>query len=148
MKKKMSCNFQFYDTSNDDVIKWKHFPRYWPFVRGIHRSPVFSLNKGQWRRALMFPFVCSWTYWANNRDAVDLRGHRPLWPYCNATWSSPIRKCMTWNQSDMAESWVKISKQYSVSRRCSRYLLSFTVKYHYKWVQYYMILQRGHKWQS
>ena len=25
--------------SHDDVIKWKHFPRYWPFVRGIHRSP-------------------------------------------------------------------------------------------------------------
>ena len=24
---------------HDDVIKWKHFPRYWPFVRGIHRSP-------------------------------------------------------------------------------------------------------------
>ena len=23
----------------DDVIKWKHFPRYWPFARGIHRSP-------------------------------------------------------------------------------------------------------------
>ena len=23
--------------SLDDVIKWKHFPRYWPFVRGIHR---------------------------------------------------------------------------------------------------------------
>ena len=21
----------------DDVIKSKHFPRYWPFVRGIHR---------------------------------------------------------------------------------------------------------------
>ena len=26
-------------TIHDDVIKWKHFPRYWPFVRGIHRSP-------------------------------------------------------------------------------------------------------------
>ena len=25
---------------HDDVIEWKHFPRYWPFVRGIHRSPV------------------------------------------------------------------------------------------------------------
>ena len=24
---------------HDDVIKWKHFPRYWPFVRGIHRGP-------------------------------------------------------------------------------------------------------------
>ena len=23
--------------SHDDVIKWKHFPCYWPFVRGIHR---------------------------------------------------------------------------------------------------------------
>ena len=30
---------------NDDVIKWKRFPRYWPFVRGIHRSPVNSLQK-------------------------------------------------------------------------------------------------------
>ena len=29
---------------NDDVIKWKHFPRYWPFVRVIHRSPVNSLH--------------------------------------------------------------------------------------------------------
>ena len=29
-----------------DVIKWKHFPRYCPLVRGIHRSPVDSPNKG------------------------------------------------------------------------------------------------------
>ena len=21
---------------HDDVMKWNHFPRYWPFVRGIH----------------------------------------------------------------------------------------------------------------
>ena len=32
--------------SHDDVIKWKHFPRYWPFVRGIHRSSVNSPDKG------------------------------------------------------------------------------------------------------
>ena len=38
----------------DDVIKWKHFPRYWPFVRGIHRWPIS--DKGQWRRALIFFF--------------------------------------------------------------------------------------------
>ena len=31
---------------HDDVIKWKHFPRYWSFV---HRSPVNSLHKHQWR---------------------------------------------------------------------------------------------------
>ena len=39
---------------HEDVIKWKHFPRYWPFVRGIHRSPANSPHKGQWRGALMF----------------------------------------------------------------------------------------------
>ena len=57
-----------------DVIKWKHFPRYWSFVRGIHRSPVNSPHKGQWRGALMFSLI-----WAringsaNNGEAGDLR---------------------------------------------------------------------------
>ena len=36
----MSGNGGLYTETHDDVIKWKHFPRYWPFVRGIHRSPV------------------------------------------------------------------------------------------------------------
>ena len=35
------------NTLHDDVIKWKHFQHYWPFVRGIHRSPVNSPHKGQ-----------------------------------------------------------------------------------------------------
>ena len=30
---------------HDDVIKWKHFSCYWPFVRGIHRSLVISHKK-------------------------------------------------------------------------------------------------------
>ena len=38
---------------HDDVINWKHFPRYWPFVRGIHRWTVNSPHKGQWRGALI-----------------------------------------------------------------------------------------------
>ena len=41
---------------HDDVINWKHFPRYWPFLRGIHRSPVNSPHKGQRRGALKFFF--------------------------------------------------------------------------------------------
>ena len=56
---------------HDDVIKWQHFPRYWPFVRGIHRWPVNSPHKGQWRRALMFFYLRlnkqlskqSWCWW-------------------------------------------------------------------------------------
>ena len=58
---------------HDDVNKWKHFPRYWPFVRGIHRSPVDSPHKGRWRGALMISLIYAWTNgWANNRDAVAL----------------------------------------------------------------------------
>ena len=67
---------QFIDF-HDDVIKWKPFPRYWPFVRGIHRSPVNSLHKGQWRRAFMFSLICGWINgWLNYREAGDLRRHR------------------------------------------------------------------------
>ena len=61
----------------DDVIKWKHFPRYWPFVLGTHRSPANSTYKGQWRGALMFSLTCAWTNgWVNNRGAGDLIRHR------------------------------------------------------------------------
>ena len=59
---------------HDDVIKWKHFPRNWPFVRGIHRSPVNSQHKGQWRGALMFSLIGVWiNSWVNNREAGDWR---------------------------------------------------------------------------
>ena len=62
---------------HDDVIKWKHFPRYWPFVRGIPRSPVNSPHKGQWRGALMFSLIYVWLNgWVNNRKAGDLRRRR------------------------------------------------------------------------
>ena len=63
--------------THDDVIQWKHFPCYWPFVRGIHRSPENSPHKGQWRRALMFSLICaSVNAWVNNLEAGDLRCHR------------------------------------------------------------------------
>ena len=62
---------------HDDVIKWKHFPRYWPFVRGIHRSPVNSPRKDQWHGALMFSLICVWINgWVNNREAGDLKRYR------------------------------------------------------------------------
>ena len=61
---------------HDDVIKWKHFPRYRPFVRGIHRSPVNSPHKGQWRGALMFSLICGWiNRWVNSRGLRRCRAH-------------------------------------------------------------------------
>ena len=62
---------------HDDVIKWSHFPRYWPFVRGIHRPPVNSPHKGQWRGTLMFTLICARINgWVNNCEAGDLRRNR------------------------------------------------------------------------
>ena len=62
---------------HDGVINWKHFPRYWPFLRGIHRWPVNTPQKGQWRGALMFPLICTpINDWAINREAGDLSRHR------------------------------------------------------------------------
>ena len=61
--------------------RWRHqretFPRYWPFVRGIHRSPGKSPHKGQWRWALMFSLICARINgWVNNGEAGDLRRNR------------------------------------------------------------------------
>ena len=62
---------------HDDVIKWKHFPRYWPFVRGIHRSPVNSPHKRQWRGAVIFSLICARINgWVNNLEAGNLRRYR------------------------------------------------------------------------
>ena len=70
---------------HDDVIEWKHFPRYWPFVRRIHRSPVNSPHKGQWRGALMFFFYMR----LNKRLSKQSRGwwfetpSHPFRRHCN-----------------------------------------------------------------
>ena len=70
----------------DDVIKCKHFPRYWPFVWGAHRSLVNSPHKGQWRGALMFSLIGVWIKqlskqsWGWSFETPS----RPLWRHCNA----------------------------------------------------------------
>ena len=62
---------------HDNVIKWKHVPRYWAFVREIHRLPENSPHKGQWRKALMFSLICARLNGrVINREAGDLRRHR------------------------------------------------------------------------
>ena len=60
--------------SDDDVIKWKHFPRYWPFV-------PFSL-------------ICVWMNGCvNNREAGDLRRYRAH--YDVIVMSSPLSRPLT-----------------------------------------------------
>ena len=79
---------QVRDFTHDDVIKWKHFPRYWPFVRGIHRSPVNSPHKSQWRGALMLSLICVWINgWVHNREAGDLRRYRAHYDVTVMPWT-------------------------------------------------------------
>ena len=81
------------------IIKWKYFPRYWPFVRGIRRSPLNSPHKDQWRGALVFSLIRAWTNGlVNNGDVGDLKHHRahydiivmvfsfPLWIFGDNPW--------------------------------------------------------------
>ena len=89
---------------HDDVIKWKHLPRYWPFVRGIHRPPVNSpsfdvsfdlcLNKRLRKQ--------SWGGWFETLS-------RPLWRHCNGwakipmvTYQQPT--LLSWYESETDES--------------------------------------------
>ena len=69
---------------NDDVIKWNHFPRYWPFVRGIHRSPLNSRTNASHAELLCFFDLRlnkrlskqSWRWWFETPS-------RPSWRHCN-----------------------------------------------------------------
>ena len=74
-----------------DDIKWRHFPPYWPFVRGIRQSLVNSPHKGQWRGTLMGFFICAWANgWVSNRDIADLRRHRAHYDVIVIEW------CIVW----------------------------------------------------
>ena len=66
---------------HDDVFEWKHFPRYWQFVRETTAPPPpppprargFPLQRPVTQ---MSSLICSQTnVWANNRDTGDLRRH-------------------------------------------------------------------------
>ena len=74
-----------------DVIKWKHFPRYWSFVRGSHRPPVNSPHKGQWQwRGVLFDLRMN-NSWINSRISGDLRPSRSIWRRWNALLECPPR---------------------------------------------------------
>ena len=62
---------------HDDVIKWKHFPRYWPFVLGIHRSPLTKASKAElWCFLLSAPETNETPGWFETPS-------RSLWRHCN-----------------------------------------------------------------
>ena len=122
-----------------DVIKWKHFPRYWPFVRGIHRSPV-------WRGTLMISLICACLDgWVNNREAGDLRRYRNHYDvpvmvmnamYCgNIVWYFKMDHI---NSKQVTETWPNCSghrrhKLVSAMKSCT-IIFSTNVKFYHNWL--------------
>ena len=110
----------------DDVIKWKHIPRYWPLVPGIHRSPVKFPHKGQWRGALMFSLICAYSNgWVNTREAGDLRRYRAHYDVI-LMWSLLVqvvgcRRCVAWNYY-LKELW--LSSESHETDLCNEYFCS------------------------
>ena len=70
---------------HDDVIKWKHSSRYWPFVRGIHLSPVNSPHKMPMTRSFdvfYYMFLNKWLSKQSKRRWFETLS-RPSWRHCN-----------------------------------------------------------------
>ena len=65
-------------STHDDVIKWKHFPRHWPFVRGIRRSPLWING------------------WVNDREAGDLKRYRTHYDVTAMSFIKPSDKYQCW----------------------------------------------------
>ena len=65
--------------AHDDIIRWKHFPRYWPFVKEIHQSPGYPSQRPLMRSFDVFLCALSLT---KSPDAGDLRRHAA---HCDVT---------------------------------------------------------------
>ena len=80
--------------SHDDIIKWKHFPLYWPFVRGIHRHRCFPLTNASDAEFWFFFFDPRLNKQFNkqSRSCWFETPPRPIWCYCNVPYSYPSLK--------------------------------------------------------
>ena len=80
-----------YVSQYDGVIKWKHFPRYWPFVRGI---PLTKASNAEFWCFLKRSSKQSWGWWFETTS-------RPTWCHFNQnsfsrTWVNSRYPCLEW----------------------------------------------------
>ena len=96
-------------TSHDDVIKWKHFPRYWSFVRGIHRWPVNSQKPVTRTHDVFFDLRL------NKRLSKQTLGwkfetpSRSWWRQCNGVNSNTLYRKIVKQASFCFELWTCVS---------------------------------------
>ena len=90
-KRSSMCLIVVTQNVNDDVMKWSHFLHYWPFVREIHRSPVYFPQRPVTRR-----FDAFFDVRLNKRVSKHSRCRwfetpwHSLWRHCNVSNRSPV----------------------------------------------------------
>ena len=79
---------------HDDIIKWKYFPRYWPFVTGHQWIPLTKASDA----GLMFSLICA----LNKRLSKQLWGwwfetpSHSLWRHCNVFFVVKVKFFIGW----------------------------------------------------
>ena len=93
-------------------MKWKHFPRYWPFVWGIHRSPLNSTHKGQ----------CNVAFCVGNSPVTrDFPSQRPMTRSFDIFFNLRLNKRLSeqlwgwWFETPSRSSW----RHYNDGQRCN-----------------------------
>ena len=100
------CRTQWYNiaTGHQHILTWwRHqmetFSALLALCMGIHRWPVNSQHKGQWRGALMFSLICVWINGSvNNRETGDLRRYRA---HYDVTAMDKKYTYITWNHKSL-----------------------------------------------
>ena len=84
IQKQIACALTTKKTKHDNVIKWKYFPRYWPFVRGMHQWPGIPHTKASDRE--LWCFLWSAPEWTVGKESGAWWFEMPscsLWCHCS-----------------------------------------------------------------
>ena len=95
---------------------WRHqMETYWPFLRGIHPSPVDSPLKGQWHGALMFSLICACMNKQLSKQSTRRRFDmlsRSLWRRCNGRGCAHIPRLDWPGSAHLCRSWMVTPRDY------------------------------------
>ena len=114
-------------SEHDDVIRWKHFPHYWPFVRGTTGHWWISLTQ----RPVMRSFAVFFDLCSNKRLSKQSRRRCfetpscPLWRHCNEEYVMQASYNIQFNS--VLHNWIfkKIHFLASLSRERALYQIGF-----------------------
>ena len=100
------------------IMTWNRFSHYWPFVRGMYRSPIDSPHKGRAMRSILLSLLLAWAIcWLIRRVANGLRRKchvnvitRKYWPQILYDTLAPIVHTLWYGYLNVWYRWVSARK--------------------------------------